>query len=1241
MYGFATMLASRDYEDLFNFEKCNEEDFDDSIRTFTNPFQILFDIIKNDFDSTNGIGLRFKELELLKFDNDTIVKILGGNTEWNVEDVKSGGKVRKIHEQICAYSSLEIVINRVLEQSKINLKFDDFCRCISNLVSCRNVNQHLDILNRASTFDNEKDVIDRKKVWWTYGQLFDNPELRKYLPHFIASLYYALGMKEKISNNDAIKSLLKLWEEFPNYAEINEVNSITKIMDSLSGRSWGYKEQYIDLQGRLMTLINGLKTSLIVTIWGEGGVGKTELVYQALKEIDANNKFGVKFSNILPFTFKSNLQGEYDDETGETKPIERGIWSPQPEFHDVVKTLAEASGEWNDLANRVEMHSCAIDYLLNNAIIVVIDNTEVIEESQFNYQLQDFISSFVKGSNFDTKSRIIITSRVSPGDRPGAQIKMKFLNIEEMTQLAIARANWLYSNFSNDRIPDVNISFNYDGWDSLTEYVNKELSRPEKDLVGHPLFVFLCVRELMYNNPGKLQFHEVIIKLIEDYSPGSKMFNLFKYITERSIASINELMLWSKTLMDMIEMEIFSEKEIKDSIKKQNETFSSADIIERLLGLDIIRILNSEEFETYQFKSQFYAVNMKTQIESLPGYKSENKKSIKILEKYRILTTHISERPVKNFAYINLPSRFSTLDNRSIKSFNREWIEVTSKLAIAAHDLILDIGNIDSTISFMDQQKGLKEELIESLSKYLNSCSKKLCENFATNPRTNDFNDLANLLTKLERMEDERFSVTCNSIFLELSANLSRIYSTGIHPASLSLVHYLGRDLKNNGDISQFPVNIVKLINTMILKCDGLVQSKLFEILAAIDIHGEVNKLEILEHCNTICRILSKSPEHIGLLMEGNSPTFFEQMSNINDIQISNLREFDIFEITLPNSFAAGTITFTKDGTEYIILKNPSKLIKFCSITCQVIWIGLSDSSSRRIYARYISHEELTPPANEIIFNTNINNSENAVELLSKEGMFKLLKGIVKKRKTDASVLFNTTIAIKLKDSGHSFTWGEWKSKNYEKTQKTADIIKDLSDGNWRVEESLDKTLIIVDEYIDAISEISSPLRLRIRPKKKNLRRINVSKFSQNNKKSTIDDENPIDIFSKQDMFMLLKEIVTKRKTDASVLFNTTIAIKLKNEGHSFTWGQWKSKNYDQKQKTTDIIEDLSEGNWSVEITPDKTFISNGTISPSDNPGEIINPKVRSGPSYLLNQRMQRRSRQNQVRNNDSQPLDE
>mgnify|MGYP006166740497 CR=1 FL=1 len=461
------------------------------------------------------------------------------------------------------------------------------------------------------------------------------------------------------------------------------------------------------------------------------------------------------------------------------------------------------------------------------------------------------------------------------------------------------------------------------------------------------------------------------------------------------------------------------------------------------------------------------------------------------------------------------------------------------------------------------------------------------------------------------------------------------------HPASLSLVHYLGRDLKNNGDISQFPVNIVKLINTMILKCDGLVQSKLFEILAAIDIHGEVNKLEILEHCNIICRILSKSPEHIGLLMEGNSPTFFEQMSNINDIQISNLREFDIFEITLPNSFAAGTITFTKDGTEYIILKNPSKLIKFCSITCQVIWIGLSDSSSRRIYARYISHEELTPPANEIIFNTNINNSENAVELLSKEGMFKLLKEIVKKRKTDASVLFNTTIAIKLKDSGHSFTWGEWKSKNYEKTQKTADIIKDLSDGNWRVEESLDKTLIIVDEYIDAISEISSPRRLRIRPKKKNLMRINVSKFILNNKKSTIDVENPVDLFSKQDMFMLLKEIVTKRKTDASVLFNTTIAIKLKNEGHSFTWGQWKSKNYDQKQKTTDIIEDLSEGNWSVEITPDKTFIINGTISPSDNPGEIINPKVRSGPSYLLNQRIQRRSRQNQVRNNDSQPLDE
>jgi hypothetical protein len=1083
------MLASQEYGELFSFGKCEENNFGEKIRQFTNPLQILFDILKNDFDVCNGISLRFKEIESLKFDSETIMSILGNPNEWCVEESSAGKTVSEIHKRISNCSSLAVVMNRVLEQRKIGLTFEDFCRCITNVVSCRNVNQHMKKPNSDPKHDEERDLRDWKKVWWTYEQLFNKPKLRKYLPHFVASLYFVLGMKDKISINDNIESLVQLWDELPNYAELNEENSITKIMDGLTGRSWGYEEQYIDNQGRLKNLISGLKTSSVVTIWGEGGTGKTELVYQALKEIDSSNKLGVKFSNILPFSFKSNLQGEYDDETGGKKFVESGIWSRQPEFHDVIKTLAEASGEWNDLANKIEMNSSAIEYLLNNAIIVIIDNTEVIEESKFNYQLQNFIGSFVEGSNFETKSRIIITSRVSPGDRHGAQIKMKYLNLEEMTQLAIVRANWLYTNYANGRVPDVNLTFQYDGWESLTDYVNSELSRPEKDLVGHPLFVFLCVRELMYNNPRKLQFHEVIMELINVNSPSSKISNLFKYITERSIASISELSEWSTTLIDMIDMEIFSEKQIKESIGTHNGNYNSTDVIGRLLELDIIRILPEEEFENYQFKSEFYAAEMRTKIESLPEYEEKNKKVAKILEQYRVLTTHISKRPVTNLAYIILKSRFDLLNNRSIKTFNREWIEVIYKLATASHDLILDIENSDSIISFMDTQKGHKEKLIESLSEYLNCCSKKLCENFVINPRTNEFKELIKLLTKLEQIRDCRFCETRNSIFSELSANISRVYSAGIHPESLSLIHYLERNLKSEDNLSQFPVNIVKLINTMVGKCDTAMERKLFDILSTLDIQGDKNRVEILKHCNVICRTLSKSPESVGLLLE-NTPTFFEQMSNRDNTQISNLRKFDIFEVTPPDNLVVGnSITFTKNETEYIIVKPPSILNENCSITCQVFWIGLNDSASSRIYALYIDHKESIPSTNELVFNLKVNNAVSPIDILSKEEMFKLLQKIVVDARTNASKLFGETLAAKLREEGYDFSWSQWKIAAYpdSKHQKITHIISDLSNNRWRVPRlpagGFNLHIITSPDSLDSNHRVVTP----IKPREKNL----------------------------------------------------------------------------------------------------------------------------------------------------------
>ena len=57
--------------------------------------------------------------------------------------------------------------------------------------------------------------------------------------------------------------------------------TIEELLDNNKG--WG-RENYVDNADRVEELKNNLRTSKIITIYGEGGLGKTELVYQTLKE---------------------------------------------------------------------------------------------------------------------------------------------------------------------------------------------------------------------------------------------------------------------------------------------------------------------------------------------------------------------------------------------------------------------------------------------------------------------------------------------------------------------------------------------------------------------------------------------------------------------------------------------------------------------------------------------------------------------------------------------------------------------------------------------------------------------------------------------------------------------------------------------------------------------------------------------------------------------------------------------
>ena len=339
----------------------------------------------------------------------------------------------------------------------------------------------------------------------------------------LATILHVFGMNDLVWEIPP-ESVRDIWQNYPTEDPLQLMkNTIQKLLSN--NNKWGVK--YIDNNGRKDQLKQELRGTKIVTIHGEGGFGKTELVYQTLKNSLEDENQTLRFDELLPFTFKGTKQGEYSVESPDyrTDANQEG-WEPigkiQQMVRDIGKKLDDARSKNLDKTEIDTWYKLAVEYLVSNNVWLIIDNHEIDKKEE---DLTRLLNEFLQHPDIQqNNSRIIITTRVTPPpSRPGTKIKIMPLSPLEMRQLAQSIAIW---RFQQDK--DENIGFpldyynNEDVWKKAAAFIQPKLkSKRHATAAGHPYVVDIAVFKHMFRNPEKKNFEIFLEDIINKYVDGT------------------------------------------------------------------------------------------------------------------------------------------------------------------------------------------------------------------------------------------------------------------------------------------------------------------------------------------------------------------------------------------------------------------------------------------------------------------------------------------------------------------------------------------------------------------------------------------------------------------------------------------------------------------------------------------------------------------------------------------------
>jgi len=410
------------------------------------------------------------------------------------------------------------------------------------------------------------------------------------------------------------KSIQDIWENFPENPTSSELSLTLDLL--LSSRSW---TDYVDYQDRKANLVNELKNGKIVTIYGEGATGKTELVYQALDELI--NTGAISFSHLLPITFKNDSQGEYSD-SGDIQKVNLKGWDQKSKFHQILDLLSyKLPSPPDDGGDVDERMSRAVEFLIKYNVCLVIDNHETVGAMDPHKPLDAFLKKFSDHEDFvNSNSRIIITTRIRPDStRTGKAIPMLYLNPQEMQELSKKRANWLAKRNNNYSFHIPLQAEDKSHWDDLNTWLETELqSELVKNFAGHPRVVFTAVFAAMFENPERKPLKEIIRGQISLATGGKSDENvlsgLMKYITSNSISYIPELERRHEAIANLAMLHSFNFEDLIEICEQHRIDYSV--LIRNFEDLDLIRKTGEE---SYSFRTKYHSEELLEYIDEKYG----------------------------------------------------------------------------------------------------------------------------------------------------------------------------------------------------------------------------------------------------------------------------------------------------------------------------------------------------------------------------------------------------------------------------------------------------------------------------------------------------------------------------------------------------------------------------------------------------------------------------------------------
>ena len=350
----------------------------------------------------------------------------------------------------------------------------------------------------------------------------------------VATVFHLLGMNGLLWEEPP-KSIADIWENHPNEDPVAQMKkTIEELLDNNKG--WG-RENYVDYSNRVDQLRDNLRTSKIITIYGEGGLGKTELVYQTLKRSLDDENQTLRYDYLLPFTFKGKLQGEFDITSPNFRSgANQKGWKAVPEFFTMVTELAKyESKDLGDETQHDVWFNKAVEFLINKNVWLIIDNHEVDQDTE---SLDKLLTKFVNHQNIQqSNTRIIITTRGTRVAKGSMGVPITALQPTEMAELAKNKAIWLARRSDNADIRFPLQTQTDKHWKSVETFMSSKLKTRRHDrAAGHPYVVFIAVWVHMFHEDAKETFAGTLESIIDSYVNSSEanekdfMSSLMAYI---------------------------------------------------------------------------------------------------------------------------------------------------------------------------------------------------------------------------------------------------------------------------------------------------------------------------------------------------------------------------------------------------------------------------------------------------------------------------------------------------------------------------------------------------------------------------------------------------------------------------------------------------------------------------------------------------------------------------------------